>query len=257
MRYFCLVLGSVFIAEDRKGIDAFGDGLALSKQNDARRCCQRPHEPELAKNTYKMGKEDKEKKAKKNKDKPEDNADAMDVEPTPKKEKKEKSRESLAGEGEEGDGPSYESRLKALSPIAQPLASKKLTKKLLKVVKKGGVALERRWFGEQQQPYTFRFHSQLPNQRRSSVESKRLLRAFAKDPKGELQGGRAARSVSGLLKVCHFTGLSSSRVISPPSTCLLMFLFFVRRQTCHTVMSHRRRTWVRRVRPRDRRAASW
>ncbi|KAI9018422.1 50S ribosomal protein L30e-like protein [Hyaloraphidium curvatum] len=47
-----------------------------------------------------------------------------------------KPRESLSGDPNDARGPSYESRLKALSPIAQPLASKKLTKRLLKVVKK-------------------------------------------------------------------------------------------------------------------------
>lgn len=85
-----------------------------------------------------MGK-DKEKKSKKSKEETEDAgaaAEAMDVDASPAKGKEKKARESMGGDADEGSGPSYESRLKALSPIAQPLASKKLTKKLLKVVKK-------------------------------------------------------------------------------------------------------------------------
>ncbi|KAL2919730.1 snoRNA-binding protein [Polyrhizophydium stewartii] len=54
---------------------------------------------------------------------------------TPKKEKA--APAEAAGEAEEV---SYETRLKAVSPIAHPLASKKLNKKVLKAVKKAAKA---------------------------------------------------------------------------------------------------------------------
>jgi hypothetical protein len=44
---------------------------------------------------------------------------------------------SVDGTKAEGEGPSYEDRLKAASEIAHPMASKKLTRKVLKTVKKG------------------------------------------------------------------------------------------------------------------------
>jgi hypothetical protein len=44
---------------------------------------------------------------------------------------------SVDGTMAEGEGPSYEDRLKAASEIAHPMASKKLTRKVLKTVKKG------------------------------------------------------------------------------------------------------------------------
>lgn len=54
---------------------------------------------------------------------------------TPKAEVAEVPVSSPAKEEKEVDR--YEERLKAISPIAQPLANKKLTKKIYKVVKKG------------------------------------------------------------------------------------------------------------------------
>jgi len=63
-----------------------------------------------------------------------------------------KSRKSVASETEgvamdvdstvdaskgDDEGPSYEDRLKAASAIAHPMSSKKLTRKVLKTVKKG------------------------------------------------------------------------------------------------------------------------
>ena len=52
------------------------------------------------------------------------------------KEKKEK-RKSEAGAEEEETGPSWEELLSRVGPIANPLASKKLSKKLYKCIKKG------------------------------------------------------------------------------------------------------------------------
>ena len=56
-----------------------------------------------------------------------------------KKDKKEKRRSEGAEEGEEEktDKVSWEDKIRYLSPISQPLASKKLAKKLCKTVKKG------------------------------------------------------------------------------------------------------------------------
>ena len=49
----------------------------------------------------------------------------------PPKKKAKKDRASSGGD-EAAKGPSYEDRIKAVGPIAKPLASKKLTKKLHK-----------------------------------------------------------------------------------------------------------------------------
>ena len=56
-----------------------------------------------------------------------------------KKDKKEKRRSEGAEEGDEdkSDKVSWEDKIRYLSPISQPLASKKLAKKLCKTVKKG------------------------------------------------------------------------------------------------------------------------
>ncbi|XP_074640589.1 H/ACA ribonucleoprotein complex subunit 2-like protein [Tubulanus polymorphus] len=53
-----------------------------------------------------------------------------------KKEKKEKRKSEGAGDGEEQTGPSYDELLKFVSVISNPLASRKLTKKLYKLTKK-------------------------------------------------------------------------------------------------------------------------
>ena len=53
---------------------------------------------------------------------------------TPKKEQGETSEETSEG------GVSYEQQLELLSPIANPLASKKLTKRIYKTIKRGGLS---------------------------------------------------------------------------------------------------------------------
>eukprot|EP00842_Homolaphlyctis_polyrhiza_P002205 jgi/Hompol1/2986/HPOL_003085-RA len=57
-----------------------------------------------------------------------------------KKDKKEKKAKVSAEEGGDSSEVSYESRLKAVTPIAHPLAPEKLCKKVLKVVKKAAKA---------------------------------------------------------------------------------------------------------------------
>ena len=46
-------------------------------------------------------------------------------------------KEKDANESQTEEGPSYEEKLKFVSCIAKPMASKKLTKKLYKLIKKG------------------------------------------------------------------------------------------------------------------------
>jgi len=55
-----------------------------------------------------------------------------------RKEKKEKSGDvTMEGDTTATEGPTYEDKLKFVSVIAKPMASKKLTKKIYKVIKKG------------------------------------------------------------------------------------------------------------------------
>ena len=53
------------------------------------------------------------------------------------KEKKEKAAEAENGDETVTEGPSYEDKLKFVSVIAKPMASKKFTKKVYKLIKKG------------------------------------------------------------------------------------------------------------------------
>merc|ERR1712059_96296 len=53
------------------------------------------------------------------------------------KEKKDKTADASTLEESQVEGPSYEDKLKFVSVIAKPMASKKLTKKVYKAIKKG------------------------------------------------------------------------------------------------------------------------
>jgi len=83
-----------------------------------------------------MGKEDKKDKVDK-KEKKEKKDKKEDKKEEKKEDKKKDKKESGKDDDEVKETVPYEDRLKALSPIAAPLANKKLTSKIYKTIKKG------------------------------------------------------------------------------------------------------------------------